>query len=76
MTGWERGWRDRFPQLFIGGVLVYRVSNFSIPPWGKTAFSVFPQNLVKPLRRGFLEYVVDSVGGINVANVAVLPFAG
>jgi hypothetical protein len=42
----------------------------------KCHFRHFRQNLVKPLRRGFLEYVIDSMGEINVAKVTVLPFAG
>jgi hypothetical protein len=46
------------------------------PDSRKTPFSPIRQNLVKPLRRQFLDYVVDSLGEINVANVALLPFAG
>jgi hypothetical protein len=50
--------------------------HFCVSALRKNTVSTLPQNLVKPLRRGFLEYVVDSVGEINVAKVALLPFAG
>ena len=42
---------------------------------GITLFPSIHQNLVKPPRRRFLDYVVDSLGEINAANVTVLPFA-
>jgi hypothetical protein len=41
----------------------------------KTPRPPLGQNLVKPPRQRFLHYVVDSLGEINVANVALLPFA-
>jgi hypothetical protein len=41
----------------------------------KARFPPFWRNLVKPLRERFLGYVVDSLGEINVANVALLPYA-
>jgi hypothetical protein len=38
-------------------------------------FFPFWENLVKPLEARFFNQVVDSVGEIKLANVAVLPFA-
>jgi len=40
-----------------------------------TPFPLLRQNLVKPLRRRFLDYVVDSLAEINVANMSSLPYA-
>jgi hypothetical protein len=45
------------------------------PNLRETSFPRFHQNLIKPLRQRFLDYVIDSAGEINVANVALLPFA-
>jgi hypothetical protein len=46
-----------------------------IPSSGETPFSLFRQNLVKPPRRRFLDYVVDSLGEVVWANMSHLPYA-
>jgi hypothetical protein len=57
------------------GTIARRVLRRSgtISRFGKTPFSPFRQNLVKPPRRRFLHYVVDSPGEINLLIWRIYP---
>ena len=44
-----------------------------VPFWEKGPFSPFRQNLVKPPQRLFLDYVVDSLGEINLLFWRICP---
>ena len=74
-----RGFGSEFPGLAKAARLFDSVQGRlqGTPAHGrwKTRFSSFRQKLVKTLEAGIFDQVVDSVGEIKLANVALLPYA-